>query len=227
MTATSTALAPQPGTDTRTAESTDLPRVAFQGELGAYGDQAIHQCWRGAATALPSVSFEQVVADVTRGAADYGVLPVWNTVVGDVVAGCAAVRAARNAPHLLTVLGDVHVVVRHQLLGVQGSSIDEIRSVASHPVALAQCGRFFERYQHMLPNPVYDTAGAARNLALSGARDAAAIAGRLAAKRYGLSILHEDIQDVPDNVTQFLVLGKVTSRGLRSSGIPQRELPRW
>lgn len=206
MSIASTRCAPRSHRDI--VEPTELPRVAFQGELGAYGDQAIQQRWHGAATSLPTVSFEQVIAEVAHGTADYGVVPVWNTIVGEVEAGCAAVRLGISAAHGLTVLGTAQVQVQHQLLALPGTLLEDIRVVASHPVAIAQCERFLRSQPQMLPEPVYDTAGAARDLARSGVTDSAAIAGKAAADRYGLSILREDIQDIPDNVTRFLILGR-------------------
>lgn len=208
-------------------ESAESPRVAFQGELGAYGDQAIQQRWHGAAISLPAVSFEQVIAEVVHGAADYGIIPVWNTIVGDVAAGYAAVRLGISAAHGLTVLGTAQVRVQHQLLALPGTLLEDIRVVASHPVALAQCGRFLRSQPQMLPEPAYDTAGAARDLARSGAIDSAAIAGRAAADRYGLSILREDIQDVPDNVTRFAILGRRDSAASTTPGVGKDGVSRW
>jgi prephenate dehydratase len=215
--------------------SDDRIHVAFQGELGAYGDQAIAQCWHGSAVPAPSASFEHVVADVAWSIADFGILPVWNSVVGEIAAGCAAVRLARSTPYGLVVIGDAHVVVRHHLLALPGSRMDDIRSVTSHPVALAQCGRFLAAHPKIAPTPGYDTAGAARDLARDlvtrETRDAAAIAGRIAAERYRLVILEADIQDVPDNVTHFLILAhpahdSSTSRMPRASGLAG-EVARW
>jgi prephenate dehydratase len=204
--------------------SDDRTRVAFQGELGAYGDQAIAQRWHGGAVPTPSASFEHVVADVAWEIADFGIIPVWNSVVGEITAGCAAVRLARSTPYGLVVIGDTHVVVRHHLLALPGSRMDDIRSVSSHPVALAQCGKFLAAHPKIVPTPGYDTAGAARDLVMRGERNAAAIAGRIAAERYGLVILEADIQDVPDNVTHFLILAHPAynsgvSRMPRASGV--------
>lgn len=182
------------------------PRVSFQGELGAYGDEAIIQQWHGQATAVPSASFEHVITDVATGFTDFGIVPVWNSIVGEIKAGVAAIQIGKQTPFTIRVIGDIHVLVKHQLLGLQGSVSDDIRSVASHPVALAQCTSFLRNHPLIETIPSYDTAGAARQLATSGSPTASAIAGRHAAKRYGLSILQKDVQDVPDNVTQFLVV---------------------
>lgn len=210
-----------------TSEAQRQIRVAFQGELGAYSDQAIGNYWKEAATPVPATSFEAVVTEVAWGRADYGVIPVWNSVVGDVMAGCSAVALGRSAAFGLVVAGDTHVVVRHQLLVLPGTHLDEIEFVASHPVALAQCRRFLAEHPAIVPRPVYDTAGAARDLADHGTRRIAAIAGRLAAERYGLTILKSDIQDIPDNVTHFLVLTRPTYKHSNFPKPPASEIVRW
>ncbi len=202
-------------------------RVAFQGELGAYGNEAIAQHWRDAATAIPSLSFDHVLANVESGQADRGIIPVWNTIVGEITPGLAAVGANPSATHGLIVTGTVSIVVRHQLLGLPGSTLHELSSVTSHPVALAQCGRFLATHPKMIPNPVYDTAGAARDLALNGTLLSAAIAGSLAAERYGLVILAHDIQDVQHNVTRFLVLARASDESRGSPGIKSDRSIRW
>lgn len=208
-------------------ENDNKVHVAFQGELGAYGDQAVTQCWHGEAVSTPSATFEHVVADVAWGMVDFGIIPVWNSVVGDIAPGCAAVRLARSAPYGLVVIGDTHVVVRHQLLGLPGSRLADIETVSSHPVALAQCGRFLAEHPKIVPTAGYDTAGAARDLVMRGTRNAAAIAGRSAADRYGLIVLATDIQDVPDNVTHFLILSRPT-RSSDAERLPRpSEIVRW
>jgi prephenate dehydratase len=195
-------------------------RVAFQGELGAFSDEAIARRWNGSATPVPSISFEHVVAGVADGSADYGILPVWNTIVGDIEPGCAAVDAGRNGPHRLIVIGEAHVDVRHQLLGLPGSILRDITAVSSHPVALAQCRRFLSAQPRIVATAGYDTAGAARDVASQKNPHAAAIASHLAAQRYGLIVLQADIQDAPINVTHFLVLGRPkSSRTMTATGM--------
>jgi len=215
---TATAFAGRTQSLDSTRVGTDL-RVAFQGELGAYGDEAITRHWQGEATAVPSATFHQVIADVAHGFADLGIIPVWNTIVGDVEAGLAAIETGLRSPFLLHVLGDTRIPVRHQLLGAEGSSLAGIRSVESHPVALAQCAMFLDSHPRITPVPSYDTAGAARQLALAGSRTSAAIASSMAAKLYGLSVLQADIQDVADNVTRFLIVARTSSRSIDGNGM--------
>jgi prephenate dehydratase len=192
-------------------------RVAFQGEPGAYGDEAIARHWGGAAVATPVWSFDDVVDAVSTGATERGVLPCWNSVVGAVHGGCDALERARELG--LAIVAEIEVPVHHQLLANPGTSLDEIIVVASHPVALAQCRRFLAAHPLIMPCPVYDTAGAARDLARDLARDRthghAAIASRSAGERYGLVVLAADIQDVAHNVTRFAVIARDTRGGAR------------
>lgn len=190
------------------------PRVAFQGELGAYGDEAIIQQWHGQATATPSASFEQVIADVATGFADFGIVPVWNSIVGAIEAGVTAIRISKRARSTPQILGDIHLLVRHQLLGLRDTVLADVRSVASHPVALAQCTRFLRNHPWIEVVPSCDTAGAARQLATSGPPTATAIASCSAANRYDLAILQADIQDIPDNITQFLIIARTPDPAL-------------
>lgn len=228
MTANSAAEIASRNTDEHTYVRTSRPtRVSFQGELGAYGDQAIAQRWQGAAIPVPAVSFEKVVADVACGLTDCGIIPVWNTIVGDIVTGGAAVRVGVSGNNGLVVTGEADVEVRHQLLALPGTVVNEIDSVTSHPVALAQCGRFLAAHPKMLLSPAYDTAGSARDLALRRTRGSAAIAGREAAERYGLVVVHADIHDIPHNVTRFVILARANFQRNDLNGLQCDEPVRW
>ncbi|AFZ68940.1 prephenate dehydratase [Deinococcus peraridilitoris] len=175
--------------------------VAFQGVPGAYGERAAqlaseHAQPRGYPT------FHEVFAAVTGGQADLGVVPVENSLAGSV---------HQNVDLLLET--DLHVVreiivrVKHHLLALPGVKLEDVRRVASHPQALAQCDGFLARH-HLLPVAAYDTAGAAENLLGSGARDEAVIASRRAGELYGLDVLAQGIEDEDFNYTRFLVLSR-------------------
>jgi len=194
-------------------QSTRTLRVAFQGELGAYGDEAIARRWGNDATPLPVMAFDDVVDAVLTGDAERGVLPQWNSVVGHVLDGRGAL--ARGTDLGVSVIGEIEVAVRHQLLAVPGTTLDDVYVIASHPVALAQCRRFLSAHPLVMAQPVYDTAGAARDLARTRAHGHAAIASRAAAERYELVILASDIQDVAHNVTRFAVIARSPSGGER------------
>jgi len=182
-------------------------RVAFQGERGAYGDDAIADRWRGDAIPVPAWSFADVIRAVMSGGVDYGVLPVDNTVVGPI----AATREALAAAPALVVLDHIVVPIRHALLAPRAATLDGLTSVTSHPVALAQCGAFLARHPHLYPYDSYDTAGAARDVAARNDPTESAIASVAAAARYKLRVMAEDIQDAPENTTRFVVIARRVS----------------
>lgn len=180
------------------------PRVAFQGEHGAYSDEAIALHWRGAASAVPARECGDVAAAVEEGSVEYGLLPIENTLAGSVV---ATYDALAGAPRV-TVVAEVVLPIHHCVLALPGASLDSLATVESHPIALAQCRRFLARHGHVAARPAYDTAGAARAVAERGDPRFAAIAGRAAARRFGLRVLAADVEDRPDNQTRFLVIAR-------------------
>jgi prephenate dehydratase len=188
---------------------TRAPRVAYQGEPGAYGEDAIRARFGSAAVPVPLPGFADVVAAVETGAAEYGVLPLVNSIVG-------VVQAARQALDGASVreIGRVEVPVRHCLMAVAGARIAGLLRVESHPVALAQCGRYLATIRRVTVCPVQDTAGAARSVAESGDPTRAAIASARAARLHGLVVLARDIADTHDNLTTFSVL-RAESRPVR------------
>jgi prephenate dehydratase len=181
-----------------------LIKVAFQGERGAFGEDAIIVFFGSAdVVPVPERRFSDVVAAVNDGRADYGVLPVENAIAGAVVDAKQAL--ARSA---LRTTGDVTVPVNQCLLAIPGSELDDLTTVLSHPVALAQCTNFFSAHPRLRPFPSFDTAGAAREVANAGDMAMAAIAGRRAAAIYALDVLAEGIQDRADNETRFVVVAR-------------------
>ncbi|HET7552829.1 MAG TPA: prephenate dehydratase domain-containing protein [Gemmatimonadaceae bacterium] len=179
--------------------------VAFQGELGAYSEEAVRRYWPGDSTEpVPKRSCAEVVRALEDGAVDFGMLPIENSLAGNVVATYDALSSA----HVCWVVGETILPIHHSLLALPGAHIDSIERVASHPVALAQCGRFLERHPRMEAEAAYDTAGAASDVAASGDPARAAIAGRGAAERFGLEILASDIEDRSDNQTRFFALSR-------------------
>lgn len=176
-------------------------RVGFQGEPGAFSEEAVAALYGTAAVAVPLREFADVGAAVERGDVDAAVLPVENSIAGSVgpVYDLLATLPVR-------VVGETVRPIRHCLLGLQTATLDGVRRALSHPVALAQCNAFLRGRPDVEAMAVYDTAGAARHVAEEGDPAIAAIASRLAAERYGLKILVSDIQDRDDNQTRFFAL---------------------
>lgn len=177
-------------------------KVAIQGELGSFSEAAARQL------AGPSISFvhcdrfDDLFDAVRSGQARLGVVPVHNAIAGPVVDN----RARTNtAP--FRVLGELLLPVRQCLVARPGVSRDAVVRVASHAVALAQCGRFLTGPPPCVPVPVADTAGGVRDL-MQGTLDAdAVIAAEAAAERYGAVVLVRGVEDVSQNFTLFHLIG--------------------
>ena len=184
-----------------------MPTVAFQGELGAFSEEAVHRFFGDSVEPVPSRGFAEVGDAVVAGTVDFGLLPIENSLAGSVVGSYDVL--ARGG---LEVLGEVVTPIHHCLLALPGTALEKITHVLSHPVALAQCQRFLQTHPSMEAVVFYDTAGAAREVALAADPRRAAIAGRGAATRYGLEVLAGDIEDRTDNQTRFLVVARPESQ---------------
>ena len=182
-------------------------RVAFQGELGAYSEEAVVCACGREVELVPCRENRDVVRAVADGTADHGVLPLENTLAGTVTASYDAIA---DEPTVHAV-GEVVIPIHHCLLGVGNATLDSLRVVESHPVALAQCAGFLERHAWLQPRAAYDTAGAAREVARANDPTRGAIAGRPAADRYGLAVLATDVEDRPDNQTRFILVSRTPS----------------
>jgi len=176
-------------------------RIAFQGEHGAFSEEAALVAFGADITPLPQPDFAGVARAVIEGAADFGMLPVENSIAGGVA---PAYDVLASAP--VTVVGEIISAIRLCLMAPPGATIERVRRVLSHPVALAQCQIYLQRMHAADAIAVHDTAGAARIVAQHGDPGEAAVAPRGAAERYGLELLAEDIQDRDDNQTRFFVI---------------------
>lgn len=177
--------------------------VAFQGEPGAYSEAAALEFFQAGTITLPCHTFEDVFAAVQDGAATHGIIPIENSLAGSIHRNYDLML--RQDLHLV---GEYHLRVSHCLLSLPGVALKDLRSVHSHPQALAQCERNLERLG-LLRIAEEDTAGAARMIKIRGDPHAAALASRRAASVYSLDILAENMEDNPANFTRFLVLAPV------------------
>jgi prephenate dehydratase len=182
-------------------------RTSFQGALGAFSEEAV-RILTPESEPMPRPSFEAVVRAVESGEDERGVVAVENTLAGAVAEAYDALEAGDVA-----VVGEVAIPIRHCLLALKGATIARLREARTHPVALSQCKAFFARHPAIRPQAVYDTAGAAAEVAAGQDLSVAAIASRRAGERYGLEILQADLQDRDDNQTRFYLIGKEPRKG--------------
>ena len=188
-------------TESRRLQGENFRLIGFQGEHVAYSEMAIRQ-FETQAVSIPHQEFSEVFDGVHSGVLDYGVVPVENSLAGNVsqVDDLLAVTD-------LHIVGEVILPVHHCLIALPDSDYHDIRVVYSHPQALAQCKGFIARNK-LEPRPYYDTAGAAMMLARERPAASAVIASRLAADLYNLNILKENVEDNHSNATRFFVLSR-------------------
>lgn len=188
--------------------------VAYQGAPGAFSEDAVRRVFGEETATLPCQDFRDVVGAVSDGRAEYGLLPVENTLAGTIPEVWDLL-----AENDLVVLGETAQPIRHCLAGLGAG----VRRVLSHPVALAQCSRYFRDNPGIEAIAWYDTAGAAREVANRADPAVAALASERAAECYGLTVLQQDLQDSPDNQTRFYVTGRDSAQPL-GSGSSARKL---
>jgi prephenate dehydratase len=175
--------------------------IAYQGEPGAYSEAAALRHGGPGTQTLPCKSFDDVFNAVALGTASCGVVPLENSIGGTI---------HRNydllVEHDIPITGEVEIPVAHCLQALPGTTIADVRTVYSHPQALAQCERYLKGLG-VAVEAVYDTAGGAKLVAEQRLAGAAALASRRAAEVYGLEVLQEAVQDFESNLTRFAVIG--------------------
>jgi len=181
----------------------DAPlRIAYQGVEGSFSHLAAQRRYAGrpgGAWLAGHDSFRAAADAVTSGAADLALLPIENTTAGSINETYDLLAAGA-----LHITGEVVSAIEHCLLALPGVELAELRTVLSHPQALAQCHGLFAQHAHLTARADLDTAGAARRVAESNDRTLAAIASSAAAQRYGLAIVARGIQSAAGNSTRFV-----------------------
>jgi len=185
------------------------PKIAFQGELGAYSHEACAAA-RPNHAPLPCTTFEEVIAAVRGGDAELAMLPVENTTYGRVADMHRLLPASG-----LHIIDEHFIRVRISMMALPGTTLDQIKVARGHLVILPQCRKFLDDHQ-IRPEAHADNAGAAAEIAERQEHGVAALASELAAKTYGLDVLATDIEDQDTSTTRFLVMSRdadLTHRG--------------
>ncbi len=182
------------------------PRVAFQGEPGAFSEDAAIKLLGPQIDLVPRPTFAALFSSLDEGLADYALAPVENTLVGAIHPAAELFEESD-----LVVVGEVEIRIHQQLIGCPGTVFEEIERVESHPAALGQCERFFAAHPRIKPIASEDTAGSVARIVKRGDHRCAAIAGARAAVIYGGCVIREDLEDDQENYTRFLLLGQVAS----------------
>ena len=176
--------------------------VAFQGAHYAFSEMAARQFFGDEINSLPCRTFEEVFETVVQDIAEFGVLPIENSLTGSI---------HRNYDLLIDydvkIVAETVLRIPQNLITNPGVKLSDIKTVYSHPQALEQCRRFISSMEGVEAVATYDTAGSVKMIRDEKIMDAAAVASRWAAEDYGMQILKEEIEDYPHNFTRFIVIG--------------------
>jgi prephenate dehydratase len=176
-------------------------RVAFQGEPGAFSEAAAVQLLGDVITTVPRATFDATFAAIQDGSADALLVPVENSLAGSVVRVFDLLLDSE-----LKIIAETILPIEHHLIGCPGATLADIRSVSSHPMALAQCEKLFNQHPSWKRLPAEDTAGSVREALARRDKSHAAIASKRAADHYRGIILAPSVQDNAENFTRFVLL---------------------
>jgi chorismate mutase/prephenate dehydratase len=177
-------------------------KVAFQGEPGAYTEEAAHRFFGKLTEGCPCNTLDDVFETVERGDVPYAAVPVENSLEGSIT---RAYDLLLDSP--LKICGEMEMRISHCLIGSAGVGLDDIKKVYSHPQALGQCRSFLNHLNAQLI-PESDTAGSVRMIKEQNLTDSAAVASARAAEIYGMAVIAREIEDNPHNFTRFFILSR-------------------
>ncbi len=189
-------------TTEKTSETGVALKVAIQGYPGAFHDIASrHYFEEKNVEIVPGHSFDDLVDLIKNKTADLGLMAIENTLAGGIIS-----NYYRLLENNLKATGEIYLRIKQNLMALPGQKIEELKEVYSHPMAIAQCKKFFQQHQHIRLIEAEDTALSAKMIAEGKMEKTGAIASSLAADMYSLNIIAQGIETNKQNYTRFLVL---------------------
>jgi prephenate dehydratase len=179
--------------------------VLIQGEAHSFHHRAVHTLLKDTAV-VPVASFPELTLQLAASPQQLGLMAIENSVAGALLTNYLLLEEQH-----LTILGETYLRISHCVMGPPGSTIEELKTIESHPMALAQCRGFFRQHTAIRPVEAFDTAGSARIVAEASQSHRAAIAPAWCAPAYGLEVLAEAVEDNPHNWTRFVLLAHADS----------------
>ena len=177
--------------------------IAIQGAQGSNHHKVALDFYGDAITLKECMSFDALVDSLLDNTAHIGVMAIENTIAGSIIPNYALIDT-----YNLHITGEEYLNIHHHLMALEGQSIDDIKEVWSHPMALLQCKEFFKKYPKIKLVEDVDTAEVAKRIAQEQLQGIAAIAPSIAAEIFNLAILEDDIQTIKDNATRFVIVQK-------------------
>ena len=179
-------------------------KVAFQGEPGAFSENALRRYFPDATQSLPLQEFRDVFESVLTGKSRYGIIPIENTLTGSIHQNYDLLLQYPD----IRIVGEKTIRIIHNLIGLPEAQLKDIRRVYSHPQGLSQCSRFLDSCPQWEKIPFYDTAGAIALVARQGNRENAGIASADAARVHKMKVLKEGIETDSQNYTRFVIIAR-------------------
>jgi 3-deoxy-7-phosphoheptulonate synthase len=179
-------------------------KAAFQGEPGAFSENALLRYFPDSVESLPLPEFRDVFDAVLAGKCHYGIIPIENTLTGSIHQNYDLLLQYPD----IRIVGEKTIRIIHNLIGLPEAEIRDIRRVYSHPQGLSQCARFLDGYPQWEKIPFYDTAGSIAFIAAEGDRRNAGIASLEAARVHNMKVLKEGIETDSQNYTRFVVIAR-------------------
>lgn len=176
-------------------------KIAIQGIKGSNHHQVAKDYFGDDVTFVECSSFDILVDHLIKKTADKGVMAIENSIAGSIIPNYALVFHKN-----LHIIGEKYLNIHHNLMALKGQTIDDIKEVRSHPMALLQCNEFFKNYSHIKLVEDIDTAETAKRIQENQLNGIAAIAPKVAAELYDLEIIHSEIQTIKDNATRFIIV---------------------
>nr|WP_299343271.1 prephenate dehydratase [Allomuricauda sp.] len=188
-------------------------KIAIQGIKGSNHHQVAHDFFGDSIELVECLSFDKMIDHLMAGTADKGVMAIENSIAGSIIPNYNLVY--HNQIHII---GEHYLSIHHNLMVLQGQTIEQIKEVRSHPMALLQCKEFLKKYTHLKLVEDVDTAETAKKIQEGNLGHVAAIAPKVAAELYNLEIIAPEIQTIKNNATRFIILKK------QNKALPKEEI---
>jgi prephenate dehydratase len=183
-------------------------QIGIQGDYGAFHEIAAQYFFEGdSIEILPRRTFKELFKSLKEQQADFGIVAIENSIAGSILPNYALIRDSGKQ-----IIGEIFLRIRHNLVALPGQSIQDIREVYSHPMAILQCQEFFNQYPDIRLYESQDTALSAKEIRDKNLYGVGAISSYLAAEKYNLDILAREIETNKLNYTRFLILSDKQNR---------------
>lgn len=192
--------------------------IAIQGIKGSFHHEVAQLYFNANTEVLECMSFDGTVESLLKGDTDYSIMALENSIAGSIIPNYALIDT-----HNLCIVGEHYLDIQHNLLALNGQSIEDILEVHSHPMALLQCKLFFKDFPHIKLVEAKDTADVAKQITEKDLKGIAAIASKNAAHLYGLNIIAQSIQTIKHNETRFVIV-KRENNDIEHKGINKASL---